>query len=235
MTFLKKALKPFHKLVRDYTPAAADLDNNTENIETSPIKSSFYYQNLVDKKREKPNNARKLQAWAQDENINITNAYQTKIKNIKDFKIAEFNYKIINKILSCNKNLKVWGKSDTDICDACNEVQDIPHLLFNCRYAKHVWDIVQHAFDFTIEIKHVLVGHGNTVYDFCISLMAYIIYKEWVIQKHKDKTRLHINPSYFISELKFRIDIYALTHRIDIKTISQLQRIKQTFLEYAYR
>ena len=57
-------------------------------------------------------------------------SYVSKVKHIKDKKLAATNFKILNNILPCNRNLRKWGKSDTDLCCFCQEEDNISHLLY---------------------------------------------------------------------------------------------------------
>ena len=46
-------------------------------------------------------------------------ALKQKIYNVKDFKLKEFNFKVIHRILSCEINLKKWKLQDHDKCIEC--------------------------------------------------------------------------------------------------------------------
>ena len=48
-----------------------------------------------------------------------------------DRKLAEFNFKVLNLILTCGLNLKRWGHGNNGLCKICNVTHDIPHLLFS--------------------------------------------------------------------------------------------------------
>ena len=54
---------------------------------------------------------------------------------MKDKKLAETNFKILNNILPCNRNLFKWGKCDTNLCHFCQEEESVGHLLLECTYA----------------------------------------------------------------------------------------------------
>ena len=88
---------------------------------------------------------RKITKICNKQTINFNKVYTQKIKLVDDFKLAEFNYKVLHQILACNDNFKKWTISDTNLCDVCKEQQDIPHLLFTCRLAQNIWTVVQTA------------------------------------------------------------------------------------------
>ena len=97
-------------------------------------KAKYFYLKLVSQIQEKSHVEYK---WNISMNMNITftDVYLRKISNIKDKKIAEFNYKIIHNILPCGVNLLKWKKKDHDKCDICGQKETIEHLIFECTYA----------------------------------------------------------------------------------------------------
>ena len=56
-------------------------------------------------------------------------------------KLKEFNFKMLNGILSCKKNLKQRRIKTDDECDVCKEQQTIKHL-WDCLYVKSLWEII---------------------------------------------------------------------------------------------
>ena len=72
--------------------------------------------------------------------INVTNlriskdrllkSYMAKMKLIKDKKLAETNFKILNNILPCNKNLQKWGKKDSKLWYICKETKVLVTYCF---------------------------------------------------------------------------------------------------------
>ena len=77
-----------------------------------------------------------------DQTLEFSTIYQKKILDIKENKLAEFNYKVLHNILPCGVNLNMWRIIDTKKCDICNIDEDIPHLLYNCEIANSIWRIV---------------------------------------------------------------------------------------------
>ena len=65
--------------------------------------------------------------------INLIRQSLTRIKAAtKDVKLIAFQYKLINNILANNKNLKRWGIRDSDKCNYCDSIDDIPHMYTEC-------------------------------------------------------------------------------------------------------
>jgi hypothetical protein len=50
-----------------------------------------------------------------------------------------FQFKILYNIIPCNQYLKRIGKSETDKCPSCNEVEDLVHYFVGCTSATNIW------------------------------------------------------------------------------------------------
>jgi hypothetical protein len=58
---------------------------------------------------------------------------------IKDTKLKAFQYKILFNLLPCNLYLNRIGKSLTNKCDRCKELEDINHYLVGCPGTWLLW------------------------------------------------------------------------------------------------
>ena len=106
-------------------------------------RSNFFYRKLVDIKKSKPDRIQTY--WINYFDIDVEsfdNIYTRKVKRIKDKKMSEFNFKILNNILPCNMNLLKWKRKDSDLCSLCNVPEDIPHMLYYCKCARSIWDAI---------------------------------------------------------------------------------------------
>ena len=90
-------------------------------------KSKFYYYHLVEEIITSPvsENYRINFTRLRITHVHLLKSYGSKVKHITDKKLAETNFKILNNILPCNRNLRKWGKSDTDLCCFCQEEENI--------------------------------------------------------------------------------------------------------------
>jgi hypothetical protein len=96
------------------------------------------YWKLVTKKRTQPVCA---VSWCTRYNIDLEN-WKIVFKyyaTIKDTKMKAFQFKILNNIVPCNLYLKRIGKSDTDKCPNCNELDDLSHYLVHCPAVTALW------------------------------------------------------------------------------------------------
>ena len=94
-----------------------------------------------------------------DKYINI--AFQNKVKYIDDRKLAEFNYKIINNILINKAYLSKWISETNANCSFCNQKEDTIHLLYDCSFNDHIWQIVGNCLQLNITYKHVVLGYSS--------------------------------------------------------------------------
>jgi hypothetical protein len=65
--------------------------------------------------------------------------YYNAFLSTRDTQIQSFQYKIIMKILNCNKKLYDWSIRDNPICDYCELIDDTSHFLLKCNNAKMFW------------------------------------------------------------------------------------------------
>ena len=125
-------------------------------------KFKFYYNYLVEEIITSPVSEN---YWINFTRLRITHedllkSYVSKVKYIKDKKLAETNFKILNNILPCNRNLRKWGKSDTYLCCFCQEEENISHLLYFCVHVKPIWEIVNNVIPPGAYISHDMVMFG---------------------------------------------------------------------------
>ena len=75
---------------------------------------------------------------------NEWNSYNTLIKNIKEVKLQEFQFKVNYHILVTKSFLLKIKKVDIGRCSFCNqESETIIHILFLCNKVKEIWVALQ--------------------------------------------------------------------------------------------
>ena len=114
------------------------------------------------------------------------NSYNDTIKNIKEVKLQEFQFKVNNHILVTKSFLHKINKVDNDRCTFCGlETETIIHVLFNCNKVKEFWlamknwlriqaNIILH-----LTIKNVIFSkqENNELLNYILLLGKYFIYK----------------------------------------------------------
>ncbi len=231
LSLLTKAFKPFQILItqnepsQDITLPMYILEGN--NIENVPFTSSKpYYEYILLPLCNK--NHKSIQKWCTTFEIckdDIYSAWHKRVHLIKDKRIAETQFKILHRILPCNKNLSKWKRSNTDKCSFCNEVEDIPHLLYFCKYANNIWNHVSQALDIKLDVTHILFGRNvEPALDMVICLIVHFIYKEWLAQSLNGSQRNgHVlGLKGFKHELLFHCDTFKSS---DINSLSIIMRI----------
>ena len=157
-----------------------------------PHKSKFYYNKLIEEVVIPPTSET---YWHQATNLRATEdvihkSYIQNVKQLKDKKLAETNFKILNNILPCNKNLCKWGIGDTDLCCFCQEEENVSHLLFQCPHVKDIWEAVSVIMPGGQAISHNMVIFGldlDIVLNHVLSIIVYFIYKEWLVCSFEKK------------------------------------------------
>ena len=104
-----------------------------------------------------------------------------KIKMCKDYKMAQFNYKVLHLIIPCLSNLKRWRIINDNLCPLCQVKHDVVHLLFFCVKAQSIWNCINSKFNKKLLLFDIICGCNEGInFDFFISLVSYYIYKEWI-------------------------------------------------------
>ena len=125
--------------------------------------------------------------------LNVTSewVFKQQLCSRIEIKLREFNLKLLYGILPCNANLVKWRKKDSNLCDICDCIHTVKHLLFDCQRASTLWKLVEETFDITIEYCNIVCGFENLSSDICnvITLLSFLLYKEWLLCSLESKCR----------------------------------------------
>jgi hypothetical protein len=166
------------------------MKHSTDSFISS--KSKVFYNIPKDRKKEIPISERHWSTILGLDDLNFIKIYQHKIKNIKEPKLAEFNYKVLHEILPCNVNLVRWKKKSSKLCQFCDVEEAIQHLLFSCTYAKTIWQDLEQINATNIDLQDVILSDSLSHAEmFVISLVAFFIYKEWLLCSLENRPRLN--------------------------------------------
>ncbi|MCP3887272.1 MAG: hypothetical protein GY702_00135 [Desulfobulbaceae bacterium] len=219
---LNMALKPYKKLLANVRDSDSQEEiilfwhNNAQKMKFASSKSKFFYKCLIKDKVTKPVSQNKWLCSLNLNSVDFETVYTKKIVFVKDRKIAEFNFKVLQYIIPCNVNLYNWKVKMTKKCKFCNVDEDILHLLFYCVYADKVWKHVEKSLHRSISVNDVILGTGlDNELIFTISLISYFIYKRWLAESFNNEVRILNNCievlRYFI---KYKRNVYANTKEI---------------------
>mgnify|MGYP001612861857 CR=1 FL=1 len=213
---MKKALKPFKQFLGDHLP---DRNNDIplfvhpsvimDSFDNS--KSKFFYNCLVENKSSIP--TRGEQYWCDIlncEDVTFKGVYQKKLKRVTDMKLAEFNFKVLHKILPCNSNLKSWKCKPNSDCDICKVTEDIPHLLFYCNFARMIWNELKDKCSINVDIRDIVLGDKlNDIDNFIVCSVSYFIYKRWLKNSFDNVPRENTTAMLLLkSYLNYTHDVY---------------------------
>ena len=128
-------------------------------------------------------------------------------------KIQSFQYKILNRVVGCRKNLLVWNITQDNLCPECELTDTIEHRFFECHSVERMWKNFEVWFQnatstqINLDVLTILLGTNNEgtdglllLLDFCICIGKWYIHRE----KQQDKPISFLN---FLFELKKHIDI----------------------------
>ena len=155
-------MKPYIYLLENHEPVTTTntklvYQSNNTDIPIELLKSKIFYQNFKKQKYEVPYQHK---VWDDifGKNLNYGKIYQSKITLISETKLAEFSYKCLHLVLSCESNLFKWKISQDPKCSICNVKHDIPHLLLFCNKAKRAWSHLKNSTGLDLTFEQILTG-----------------------------------------------------------------------------
>ena len=156
-------------------------------INVSDIKSKTFYELLI-KNKISPHYMRRR--WCCKFNISVSynewsDIYIRKVKNVIHKKLAEFNFKIINGVLSNGYIVNKWNKSVSGVCQICKENDTSEHMLFLCPRINKLWSSISEIIKFKIKWKHLVLGlhennYSNIAKNNILTIISYSIYSNWI-------------------------------------------------------
>ena len=175
------SIAPFVK-IRNTTTLV--YDNKLHFI--SDQKSRFFYQTLVSKSVSKPPMQTVFSKEFAFENQNLLwkSVYRQKVGCITIPKLKEFNYKILNNIVSCGYVISKWVNSVNKYCDVCGQIETTRHMLYECKRIKDIWTAIGKYIKCNFDWKLIVCGYiGYELTDkvsainFISSVIAYAVFK----------------------------------------------------------
>ena len=168
------------------------------------------------------------------EDINIS--MRNKVKHMKDRKFAEFNYKIITNTLTNTAYLSKWLKNTSPECSLCNVTEDIIHMLYDCRINKDLWEMVGKILNTRITLRRLILCHISYPVTYCITLIAYSIYKYWLFKFNKNEIKCKRGFYLFIrAEIENYLNILRINkHHIEATYIANITHEIERYISSHY-
>ena len=200
---INKSFKPF-------------LSIKNQQIFKLSTKSKEYYQYLINKIKHMTYNE-KYWTTIFPERPFWTDLWNSRVKNQKNKKIADFHFKLLHRILPCQENLFRWKILNSNKCRfGCQCIENYHHMFVVCPRLNHLYNKVEAIFksmnlDIHITYKTLILGYKATypAYEDINTLLSHIffaVYRFWI----QNDSSIDINIWVF-SELKKWQNIYENT------------------------
>ena len=207
ISLIQTVLKPFKHLRFSDEPVQTNEADIMMNIYDKKCK--WFYLHILKQKAVK---AQVIKKWSASlgSDIKWGVVYEMKIKNQLEIKIADFNYKLLNNILPTGCNLHRWKKRESTSCIYCNEeLHDSRHLLFECPHVSTLWQNISNVLVVNITWLTLALGiHENRNYNIVLSLLCYIIYKKYLLDK-QNETHVMQTTLFLKKEIQQRLNVYS--------------------------
>ena len=125
-------------LINNNDSPAILISNNLVPI--LDVSSKQIYRLFLEKKQTTPTAKVKLAAKYSNIDIDWKSVYSLSFRTTLEFKLREFQFKILNRIVFTNEKLFRFGMADSPSCFFCQtEVESVAHLLFSCKLSSSFW------------------------------------------------------------------------------------------------
>ncbi len=123
---------------------------------------------------------------------------------VRDTKIQTFQYKIIHNIISCNQRLYKIKIKETNECNFCNDIDNLPHFFLTCNKVKHFW---YHWFNWWDQMSGIEIIRQNLVSEWILMMRSlnWISAKSLMSAQHEWEIWLRSNEGISL------IKIHSLT------------------------
>ena len=129
-------------------------------------------------------------------------------------RITYFQYQINHRSLVTNKKLQQFGLRDNNLCDRCDSIETISHLLFECPFAQNIWTGVERWLNQTInsdvymdKVSVMLGNPKNEIVTNCILLIV----KHELYKSKWNRTVLNVPRLKRIIKNHMDLDVYLGT------------------------
>ncbi|MCP3887294.1 MAG: hypothetical protein GY702_00255, partial [Desulfobulbaceae bacterium] len=222
---IKLALKPY-KSFRFNDDAIIQYDKQTCDL--TDKKSKYFYSRIV---KNKQRQSKAIRKWSEyfDIHVDWTNVYAHKIYTQLEMKIADFNYKMLHNIIPTGKNLLKWKKIDNASCIYCKiHIHDLKHMLWDCSCLNDIWKVISDALNCVINFKMIILGGKRLIHENrSISLVCYLIFKKYLLDKERENNNFTPLFIYIKYELTFRLKIYE-SLKYPVNQTALIQKVIQS-------
>ena len=193
--------------------------NPSLGMQTTQVKcklSRLLYKSLIDKNFVKPGVETYWETFFQKE-LSWPEIWKDRVTNVKERRLAQFNFKLLYKLHMTNKNLCRFKMTDSSLCYKCDSEENYYHLFYDCIYSQTFWEKfstfcakIQPGIDkVEVDFEDIIIGEKETIHckrksfqDLLTTLGTYVLFRE--------KKKLNFTKIYeaFIEEIKWRSKNY---------------------------
>ena len=213
-----------HKPVR-----APFIHSNGTLLPLNKCTTRFIYECYVQTKYVTPTSVLKWKTLHEDFDMSEeewTDVFLRPYICLRETKLQSFQYKIIHRIINCNKKLFDMRIKNSPLCTYCDQTDDIGNFFFLCKDVYEFWREIctwwntldYDGVDFPAypNVKTIIFGsqdvtEGVAVLNFCIFHIKYYIYRQRLI--HDNVFRLHEIQNVIVAKLEIEKNICQKENR----------------------
>lgn len=237
-----EAIIPVHKQNKTIGLYVKDIDDKMVDFDI--LSTKRLYKILMAKKGHIPTAQLKWCEIFQDvEEIHLAGRwkfwYNLPYKISREVKLQSFQYRLLNRILPCNKYLAQLRVLSSPVCSYCNRVDDTFHFLYECAETKNFWNSLSlwlEQFDGVVEFPKSILEYefmfgisGDSLEDFRIN--SIMLLARFYIYREKIYNNGFLSVYEFLIELKtaLRVEKWACTSegKVQEKFIERWDRIME--------
>ena len=189
----------------------------------------FIYECYVQTKYVTPTSVLKWKTFHEDFDMSEeewTDVFLRPYTCLRETKLQSFQYKIIHRIINCNKKLFDMRIKNSPLCTYCDQTDDICHFIFLCKDVYEFWREIctwwntldYDGVDFPAypNVKTIIFGsqdvtEGVAVLNFCIFHIKYYIYRQRLF--HDNVFQLHEIQNVIVAKLEIEKNICQKENR----------------------
>lgn len=147
-----------------------------------------------------------------DPQAHWSNIYKPPYKAACDTKLQAFQFRVLHRLVPCNKFLRNIGIKREDTCSYCQEIDTIKHFLFACPIVKTFWEGVVAWFNreadvqLDLPIQAFLFGVPETAHQARI-INFVLLFSKFFIYRQKLFHQGHLDLIPFLHELRTRLQV----------------------------
>ena len=158
--------------------------------------------------------------WINELNLDPTESWKPlfllPIQSKINVRCKYFQFQIMHRTLITNRKLKQFGIRENELCDECNEVETISHLLYECNRATEIWQTLRIWLEsispntMYFDKKSILLGNNKNeiIINYIIMITKHELYKsKW------NKVKINLIKLKHIFKVQMDLEIYSGTVR----------------------